>query len=121
MAAFDVHHCLSTEYVYACREALSLIFLKTISLIRYSLLPHVILITVCTQLGSRPFVGTPVPAMEFSDWLRDYLLGLSSNVDTVFVEYIHGLLQDNSMDNAEKLECISEFLSSVTVSRSLFH
>uniref|UniRef100_A0A0X3PM76 Coiled-coil domain-containing protein 43 n=2 Tax=Schistocephalus solidus TaxID=70667 RepID=A0A0X3PM76_SCHSO len=52
--------------------------------------------------------------MNFSDWLTEYLLGLSSNVDTVFVEYIHGLLQDTSMDKAEKLECISEFLSSVT-------
>ncbi|BHF84157.1 hypothetical protein SprV_0902730700 [Sparganum proliferum] len=65
------------------------------------------------QLGGR-LLGTPLPSMEFSDWLKDYLHGLSSNVDTVFVEYIDGLLQDNSMDNTEKRECISEFLCSIT-------
>ncbi|KAL7054843.1 hypothetical protein AAHC03_024317 [Spirometra sp. Aus1] len=67
----------------------------------------------CSAGGDR-LLGTPLPAMEFSDWLKDYLLGLSSNVDAVFVEYIDGLLQDNSMDNAEKRECISEFLCSIT-------
>lgn len=53
---------------------------------------------------------------EFTAWLKNCLSQFSRDIDAdAFGDYIHGILEDETMTRDDHLESVEDFLSSVLV------